>query len=85
LFSLQASINDDAPVFGAAVRACEKRFFPVEWDWTNRALDGVASSSMQPSSMKRTHRQIYQHMIVQQRHSLQLAIVTSRLGSLSKG
>ena len=41
MFSLQASINDDAPVFGAAVRACEKRIFPVECDWTNRALDGV--------------------------------------------
>ena len=45
--------RDSGPMLGATVGAREQRIFPVERDRAYRALDGLLSSSMRPSSMKR--------------------------------
>jgi hypothetical protein len=50
-FNLRVSIRE--AMFGAAVRSCEQRIFPVECDQTDGRSTALLSSSMRPSSMKR--------------------------------
>ena len=53
--SLQVSISDAivAQLEPPSSLPGEQRFFPVQRDWADRALDGIGAISMRPSSRKR--------------------------------